>query len=222
MNNTRGILLSSTILAIGAHPDDIELGCAGTLLKHKNEGANIYLLVLTYGEASGDSIIRKQECLSSANLLEANNIYFGNLIDTQISDGIETIIKIEKIISEINPDVIYTHTYKDTHQDHRNTAYATLSAGRRCRKILMYESPTTFRDFTPQLFVDIESVFEKKLEIIKNFSSQSNKTWWSTGRRAALAVEGLAYYRGFQSGVGIAEAFEVGRLVITSLENFMM
>ena len=49
------------LLAIGAHPDDIELGCAGTLLKYKSTGALLYLLVITKGEASGDPKVRVQE-----------------------------------------------------------------------------------------------------------------------------------------------------------------
>lgn len=206
------------VLAIGAHPDDIVLGCSATLLKHKKDGANIYLLVLTRGEASGDSKIREKESRRSAELIGAESIIFGGLEDTKIDDGIKTIITIERIIGQVNPDIIYTHTYKDTHQDHRNTAYATLSAGRRCKKIFMYESPRTLRDFSPQVYVDVEEEFEQKKKIITSFSSQSKKEWWAMGSRAALAVEGLAAYRGFQAGVTWAEAFEVGKLIITKNE----
>ena len=207
------------ILAIGAHPDDIELGCSATLIRHIKDGAKCYLLVLSKGEASGDPKIREKECIESANLMGATDIVFGGLEDTKIDNGIKTIMVIEKVIEQMNPDIIYTHSYKDTHQDHRNTAYATLSAGRRSEKIFMYESPTTLRDFSPQLFVDIESTFMQKKEIMRIFSSQSKKEWWAMGPKAAMAIEGLASYRGFQSGVTVAEAFEVGKLVITSDES---
>ena len=212
-----------SILAIGAHPDDIELGCSATLLRHGKFGDIIYLLVLSKGEASGDPEIREGECRNAAKLMGANKIIFGGLEDTKIHNGIETIMVIEKVINELNPDVIYTHSYKDTHQDHRNVSYATLSAGRRSKKILMYESPTTFGDFQPQLFVDIEEEFEKKKEIMRSYFSQSEKHWWSIGRlrreRAPRAVEGLAVYRGFQAGVEVAEAFEVGKLVLMADEQ---
>ncbi|MFX0137752.1 MAG: PIG-L deacetylase family protein [Candidatus Hodarchaeota archaeon] len=208
-----------SILAIGAHPDDIELGCSATLIKHKKHGDKIYLQVLSRGEASGDPEIRERECRKAAELMGADKIVFGELKDTKIDDGINTIMAIERMINEINPDVIYTHSFKDTHQDHRNTSYATLSAGRRSKKILMYESPTTFRDFQPQLFVDIKDEFEKKKTIMRLYSSQSQKEWWAIGHRAAMAVEGLAAYRGFQAGVEVAEAFEVGKLVITANEQ---
>lgn len=206
------------VLAIGAHPDDIELGCSATLLRHKKERNIIYLLVLTKGEASGDPEIREKECRRSADLMGAEEIFFGGLEDTKVDDSVETIMTIERIIDQVNPDIIYTHTVKDTHQDHRNAGYATLSAGRRSNKIFMYESPMTFRDFSPQVFVDISDVFELKKKILRSFSSQSNKEWWIIGHRAAMAIEGLAAYRGFQAGVEVAEAFEVGRLVIAKDE----
>lgn len=202
------------VLAIGAHPDDIELGCAGTLLKHKKNGTFLYLLVLTKGEASGDPIIREQECMKSAKILKAEELFFGGLKDTEINDGIEVIRFIEDIIQTVKPDIVYTHSNKDTHQDHRNTSYATISAARRCSKIFLYESPTTYRNFLPQVFVDIEREFQTKKKIIRFFSSQSEKIWWAAGERAASAVEGLAAYRGYQAGVRVAEAFEVGKLVI--------
>ncbi len=212
-----------SILAIGAHPDDIELGCSATLLKHRKFGDEIYLLVLSRGEASGDPEIREKECRNAAKLMGAEKIIFGGLEDTKILDDVKTIMVIEKVINELNPGLIYTHSYKDTHQDHRSTSYATLSAGRRSKKILMYESPTTFGDFQPQLFVDIKDEFEKKKEIMRVYFSQSDKHWWTTGQnmreRAPRAVEGLAFYRGFQAGVEVAEAFEVGKLVLMAEEQ---
>lgn len=208
----------STVLAIGAHPDDIELGCSGTLLRHKKNGNKVYLLVLTKGEGSGDPICREDECRNAAKCIGADNLFFGGLVDTKISDGIETIMVIEKVINEIKPAIIYTHSYKDTHQDHRNTAYATLSAGRRINKIFMYESPTTFIEFTPQLLVDITEEFEKKKKIMGLFISQCNKEWYSRRLAGSMAFEGLALYRGFQARVKVAEAFEVSKLVINSYE----
>ena len=125
---------------------------------------------------------------------------------------------IEKIIEKVRPEVIYTHSYKDTHQDHRNTSYATLSAGRRSNKIFMYESPTTLMEFSPQVFIDISEEFEQKKEIMSLFLSQNNKDWMARRRAGSMAIEGLASYRGFQARVQAAEAFEVGKLVIAKNE----
>jgi len=201
-----------TVLAIGAHPDDIELGCSGTLGIHKMNGDKVYLLILTKGEASGDSGVREEECRKSAEMMGADGLFFGGLRDTRVHDGVETIGVIEKIIDQVEPDVIYTHTYKDTHQDHRNTAYATLSAARRCKKILMYEGASTLRDFVPQVFTDIEKTFELKMKITDLFGSQMNRGG-GRYRSAAKAIGGLARYRGYQAGVNVAEAFEVGKFI---------
>ena len=198
-----------TVLAVGAHPDDIEVGCAGTLALHKRNGDKVYVLVLSKGEASGDPVVKELACKKSAELLGVDGLFFGGLEDTKIDDGIETILVIEKVIDNVDPDVVYTHTFKDTHQDHRNTAYATLSAARRCKRILMYETPNTLKEFFPQVFTDIEKTFEVKKKALQVFGRESERFWL-----AAHAVEGLAVFRGFQAGVRVAEAFEVGRFVL--------
>jgi len=196
-------------LAVGAHPDDIEAGCAGTLALHKSNGAKVYLLVLSRGEASGDPDSKESACKKSAELLGVDEIFFGGLRDTKIHDGIETILVIEKIVDKVKPDIVYAHTFKDTHQDHRNSAYATLSAARRCKQILMYETPNTLKEFFPQVFTDIEKTFDVKKKALQLFGRESERFWL-----AAKAIEGLAVFRGFQAGVRVAEAFEVGRFVL--------
>jgi len=200
------------VLAVGAHPDDIELGCSATLALHKAHGDKVYLLVLTKGEASGNIKVRENECRKAAKMLGVDRLFFGGLEDTEVHDGRETIDAIEKIIGEVKPDIVYAPTCKDTHQDHRNTGHAALSAGRRCKMILQYEGASTQRDFVPQVFVDITNTFDLKRKVIRVFGSQLN------GRRggyalAAKAVVGLAQYRGYQAGLDIAEAFEVGKFI---------
>lgn len=196
-------------LAIGAHPDDIELGCSATLALHKMNGDKVYLLVLTNGEASGDPEERMMECKKAAEIIGADGLFFGGLKDTGIHDGPETIQVIEKFIDEVKPDIIYTHTFRDTHQDHRNAGYATLSAARHCKKILMYEGPATTREFVPQVFTDIDRTFEIKKKVTRVFGSQSKKFYL-----AAEAIEGLARHRGYQCGMKVAEAFEVGKFIL--------
>lgn len=207
-----------SILAIGAHPDDIEFGCSATLMRHKKHGCKIHLLVLTKGEASGDPKIREEECRKSAEFIGVERLFFGGMEDTKIKNDVKTIMVIERIIDQVQPNIIYSHSYNAIHQDHRNTAYSTLSAGRRCKKILMYESPRTLKDFSPQVYVDIEEEFEQKKKILIFFSSQSNKEWGVNRSKSIFAFEGLAAYRGYQAGVRWAEAFEVGKLVIDNKE----
>ena len=200
------------VLAVGVHPDDIELGCAGTLALHKLKGDKVYLLVLTRGEVSGDPEVRERECRRAAKILEADGFFLGGLPDTRVHDGRETIDAIENIFDEIKPDIMYAPTFKDTHQDHRNTGHSSLSAGRHCKMILLYEGASTGRNFYPQVFVDIEKTFELKKKVLRVFGSQLNNDHGSY-TSAAKAVEGLAKYRGRQAGVDVAEAFEVGRFI---------
>jgi len=200
------------VLAVGAHPDDIELGCGGALALHKLRGDKVYLLVVTRGEASGDGGVRERECKESAGVLGVDGLSFGGIEDTKIDDGRATIDVIEKVVDEVKPDIVYAPACEDTHQDHRNVGRATLSACRRCRVILMYEGASTQRDFTPQVFVDLANVFELKMKMVKLFGSQVNN---HNGiyRTAVKAIEGLAKFRGYQAGVEVAEAFEVGKFI---------
>lgn len=211
------------ILAIGAHPDDVELGCGATLALHKEKKHKIYILVLTKGEASGDPRTRERECREAAKVIGADDILFGNLQDTKITDGVETIMEIENVIDKLKPDIVFTSSNKDGHQDHRNVGMATLSAARNSKKILLYESPAALRDFCPQLFVDVTSTFGIKLKALEAFGSQVEKVYFKGNARGSLihkypyisnAAEGLARFRGFQAGVTLAEAFEVGKFIL--------
>lgn len=201
-----------TVLAVGAHPDDVELGCAGTLALHKLNGDKVYLLVLTRGEASGNAEVRERECRRAADICGVDGLFFGGLEDTEVHDGRETIDIIEKIVEQVKPDIIYAPTHKDTHQDHRNTGYATLSAGRRCKVILLYEGASTQRDFVPQVFVNIKRTFELKKKATRVFGSQLNNQGGGYSL-AVTGIEGLARYRGYQAGLDVAEAFEVGKFI---------
>lgn len=202
------------VLAVGAHPDDIELGCGGTLALHKMKGDKVYLLVLTKGEASGNPAVREMECRRAVEILGVDGLFFGGLEDTKVHDGRETVDVIEKIIDKVNPNILYAPDYKDTHQDHRNTGYATLSAARHCKMILLYECASTQTDFCPQVFVNIEKTFELKKKATLVFGSQVNtKGPPSRYSLAVRAIEGLAKFRGYQAGVNVAEAFEVGQFI---------
>jgi LmbE family N-acetylglucosaminyl deacetylase len=179
---------------------------------HRARGDEVYVLVLTSGEASGAPEVREKECRESAKILGVSDVYFGGLKDTIVQDGRETIDVIENVLRKVRPDIVYAPSGKDTHQDHRNTAHAAMSACRNVRIVLLYEGGSTQRDFCPQVFVDMEQSFETKLKATRVFGSQINNH--SGGyRRAVKAIEGLAKYRGFQAGVGVAEAFEVGRFI---------
>jgi len=196
------------VLVIGSHPDDIELGAGGTVAKHVSAGDEVHFLVLTYGEKGGDKIERKREAERSAEILQVKSLNFGEIEDTRITDGIETILKIEKSIDKICPDRVYTQCVQDRHQDHRNTAYATFSAARRVPEVFSYESPDSYPNFVPQYYVQVSDTIETKIRALNQFNSQQPKRFLESD-----AIKGLAMFRGYQVGIPYAEAFEVVRII---------
>lgn len=200
------------ILAIGAHPDDIELGCGGLLLKAAKQGHDIYMYSLTRGSASGDPVQRAKELMKSARFIGAKNLWIDNFEDTKLSVNDEVINHIEHFINRADPDIIFTHSQGDVHHDHRAVAASTLEAGRCASNILAYEIPLT-KNFTPQVFYDISDVVDEKVELINIFWSQQSKLYLK-----ANAIKGLAEYRALQTRLNTeikyVEAFEVARLCL--------
>jgi LmbE family N-acetylglucosaminyl deacetylase/CheY-like chemotaxis protein len=161
------------VLAIGAHPDDVEIGCGGILLRHAALGDEVNVLTLTGGEAGGSLAERTIESQRAAELLSAR-LFHAELQDTSlsVSDGGLTIGAIEGVIAEVQPTVIYTHSRHDVHQDHRNVHDATLVAARRMPRIYCYQAPSGNIDFHPTRFVGIDEWMDRKLEVIGAYGSQ--------------------------------------------------
>lgn len=159
------------ILAIGAHPDDIEIGCGGTLAKLHAEGNSINIATLSLGAVGGQPKARKKEANLAAKYLEAN-LYFGNFADTKIGHNRDTILFIENIVQEVQPTHVYTHSFHDSHQDHRSIYQATITACRQTHNIFSYQSPSSTTEFKPNIFININKFIEKKLKIISVFKSQ--------------------------------------------------
>jgi LmbE family N-acetylglucosaminyl deacetylase len=199
------------ILAIGAHPDDIELGCGGLLLKASRQAHhNIFMYTLTRGGASGDPDERTKELMQSARFIGAKRLWIDNFEDTKLSLSSELINHIEFFIKKADPDIVLTHSLGDTHHDHRAIAASTMEAGRFVPNILAYEIPVT-RDFKPQVYYDVSDVIDDKIKLINIFWSQRSKMFLKSN-----AIRGLAEYRALQSRfnhtVTCVEAYEVQKL----------
>jgi LmbE family N-acetylglucosaminyl deacetylase len=207
------------ILAIGAHPDDIELGCGGTLIKAARAGHQVFMYVVTRGAASGDPVQRSQELISSAKYIGVEALWIDNFEDTKLAVESKLINHIEYFIHQSNPDVILTHGLCDYHHDHRAIAESTLEAARNSQNVLAYEIPVT-KNFNPQLHYDITDVIEEKLELIKVFWSQKDKLF-----TRASSIKGLAEYRAFQSRlsspISAVESFEVVKMCLTKDFNLL-
>lgn len=200
------------ILAIGAHPDDIELGCGGLLIKAAKSGHDVFMYTLTHGGASGDPLQRTKELQRSAKFIGAKNLWIDNFEDTKLSVTSDVINHIESIIDQTRPDLILTHSNNDTHHDHRAIALATVESARFNANILSYEIPLT-KKFFPQLYFDISDVVNEKVELIEIFWSQQSKLYLK-----ANAIKGLAEYRSlqsrFNSSIKYVEAYEVLKMCI--------
>jgi LmbE family N-acetylglucosaminyl deacetylase len=206
------------ILAIGAHPDDIELGCGGALIKAVRQGHNIFMYTITRGAASGDPAVRTEELIRSAKFIGAEKLWIDNFQDTKLTLNSQLINAIEYFANKAEADIVYTHSTGDTHHDHRAIALATSEAARYVPNVLAYEVPVT-KEFRPQVYYDISDVIDEKIELLNVFSSQRDKTFIK-----ANAIRGLAQYRALQSRLSTVvtsvECFEVLKLVFE--KDFIM
>lgn len=200
------------ILALGAHPDDIEVGCGGTLIKYAENGHRIFLMVMTQGGAGGKTSVRKREQERAAQLLRAEEVFWGGYEDTEVPLGRELIQTVEEIVRKINPHFIFVNYHDDTHQDHRHLAMSTITATRYTKNVLFYEGPTT-QNFAPTVFVDIQQVLERKIQALEAHTSQVKKTNIE-GISIADLVRSSAHFRGIQGRVKTAEGFLPLRLFI--------
>jgi len=200
------------ILAIGAHPDDIEFGCGGTLIKYADSGHRIHLLIMTGGGAGGEATVRMREQEESNKALGVKQIFWGGYSDTHLLVNKDVISNIEAVIFKVNPDFIFCNFLEDTHQDHRHIAQTTVSATRNIRNVLFYEGPTT-QNFSPNVFVDIADTMSRKIAALEAHRSQVMKTNIKEMSIAELACA-TANFRGIQGRVKNAEAFRSLRLFI--------
>jgi LmbE family N-acetylglucosaminyl deacetylase len=200
------------VLAIGAHPDDIEFGCAGTLMKYADSGHNVYSMVLTGGGMGGSKSVRQREAEEAAGKMGVKEILWGRYGDTELPLSKTLIDDIEKAIDTVQPSFIFVHHKDDTHQDHRILAQAAISATRYIRNVLFYEGPTSV-DFSPNVFVDVESHMERKIEALAAHASQLEKTN-IPGLNIVDIARAVAVSRGIQARTGYAEGFVSLRLFI--------
>ena len=209
------------ILAIGAHGDDIELGCGGSLAKAVINGHSVKMVVITGTESTDyhNQIIRenheaKEEIYNAAIELGVDDVEILGFKDKSVPFSADLIEKLDKIISSYCPDLIFTHFVFDTHQDHIRTAHATISASRRQRTILLYEpinpSGQGYIAFRPQAYIDITETVAQKNKSLKKHKSQFTKYT----NKWVQAVEARAKFRGYESGSEYAECFEILRMEI--------
>jgi LmbE family N-acetylglucosaminyl deacetylase len=170
------------ILCLGAHSDDIEIGCGGTILKLVEEHKNVEVHWVVFG-ANGQ---RRIEATKSATLF-SNEAKRKKVVINNFKDGFFPYIGkeiktfFEKLKKRVSPDIIFTHYRNDLHQDHRLISELTWNTYRD-HLILEYEIPKYDGDLgSPNFFVHLStSPCEKKVDyILKSFRSQRENHWFT-------------------------------------------
>ena len=208
------------ILAIGAHPDDVEFGCSGTLRKHINDGDNVTVVVMsctsvvdaTTGKSTRNDVESKKEAEKAITDILGAKLIIAPFKDTEIPFNSQSVAFIEKIINTNKIDTVYTHWAGDTHQDHINTLNTTLAASRMVRNVFCYEQvplPRVCINYpVANYYVDITNTINTKIKCSKAHKSQSKK-YKKNGIDIVNNLKILAQYRGLQCNTKYAEAFVV-------------
>lgn len=203
------------VLAIGAHFDDLELGCGGALARHCLKGDRVVGFVATasgFIDANGktvrDNASAKREAIEASKII-GYELLAGGFPTFNIEFGDELNTAMTKLIEEQKPDIVYTHWLHDIHHDHRNLALATLHAARHIPRVLMYRSNYYGSEeaFAENFFVDITETWETKEKAIKAYATEMSRTNydWVEWLRMDAANQGR------KMGTRYAESFQVVR-----------
>jgi N-acetylglucosamine malate deacetylase 1 len=219
-----------TILVIAAHPDDEALGCSGTIAKHIEQGDSVHLLFMTDGVASriGSNNNNAEERLTTAKdaaqILRVSSFTNLNFPDNQMDSipllGI--VNEVENKISELQPEIIYTHHIGDLNVDHQITHKAVVTACRPqpdfcVKEIYAFEvlsstewSAPGVEPFSPNVYIDITDYIDIKKQVLEVYSEEMRQPPHSRSIDNALRLNAL---RGNSVGVDYAEAFMILRVI---------
>ncbi|WJQ84082.1 bacillithiol biosynthesis deacetylase BshB1 [Brevibacillus brevis] len=218
---------SLDILAIGAHPDDVEIGAAGSLILAAKEGKRVGILDLTYAELSSNGTVerRQQEAAAADQVMGVAARYNFGLPDRGLEAVRESAIeRVVKLIRETRPAIVLAPYYSDRHPDHESVSRivreAVFNAG--IRKYLPEPSLPAYRPsqflyyfinstVTPQVVVDITGVYSQKIEALRCYRSQFELEEGSVQTPLTNGYLESVEYRerlfGQQAGVAYAEGF---------------
>lgn len=230
------------ILAIGAHPDDVELGCGGTIAKLLAEGKTVAIVDLTQGELGtrGTNITRAQEAADAAKILGISARENLKMKDGFLNNSEEYQMEIVKIIRKYQPEIILANAIDDRHPDHAKASKLVsdacfLSGLVKIETSLNGENQKSWRpkqifhyiqwkNITPDFVIDISDFMDKKIEACLAYKTQfydPNSSEPITPIATKDFLESLTYRAqdlGRLSGVNYAEGFTTEKLM--ALKNF--
>jgi LmbE family N-acetylglucosaminyl deacetylase len=202
------------ILAIGAHFDDVELGCGGTLAKHAQNGDNVYVYVATvsgfsnqYDQSVRSSEIALEEARVAMQILGVKEMICGQFKTLEIEFVDELNIEILKIVQEKKIDKVYAHWNGDIHHDHQAVAKASLHSCRHVPCLLMYRSNWyhSTMEFRGNFYIEITAQWETKERAIQAHVTEMDRT----SSKWIGFFKNEAENAGQRIGVKYAEVFEV-------------
>lgn len=230
------------ILAIGAHPDDVELGCGGTIAKLLADGKSVAIVDLTQGELGtrGTNLTRAEEAAEACKILGISHRENLKMKDGFLNNSEEYQMEIVKMIRKYQPEIILANAIDDRHPDHAKAAKLVsdacfLSGLVKIETSLEGENQKTWRpkqvfhyiqwkNITPDFVVDISDFMDKKIEACLAYKTQfydpkSSEPMTPIATKDFL--ESLTYRAqdlGRLSGVTYAEGFTTEKLI--ALKNF--
>ncbi len=223
---------SHIILIVAAHTDDETLGLGGTIAKHVSNGDKVFALSMTDGVSSRSKVTNKeinsriQASLLSSKILGFEWLENNNFPDNQLDTipFLEIVKFIEYWKNKIKPKIIYTHSYSDLNIDHQIVSRATLTAFRPkaeeiWEEIRSFEIPSSTDyshnhlsgKFNPNLYINIKDQWSKKLEALNCYRDE---LMTYPNSRSLNKIKNLAEFRGGESGLELAEAFEIIRKIV--------
>ena len=224
------------VLAFGAHPDDVELGCGATIAKHVSVGKKVGIIDLTRGELGtrGSADIRDLEAAKSANILGVKLRKNMNFKDGFFTNDEEHQLELVKVIREYQPNIILCNAVYDRHPDHSKgselvstacflSGLRKIETGQEAWRPKAVYHYIQFKNIDPDFVVDVSDFMEQKVAAVEAFSSQfynpdSNEPDTIISSQGFLdSVRYRAADLGRLSGVDYAEGFTVEKPPIVNL-----
>jgi len=218
-----------TVLVVAAHSDDEALGCASTMAKHIDGGDQVHVLFMTNGvdarSVTGDEALKRQDAAQKAvDVLGVASMKNLNFPDNKMDSVplLDVTQRLEKVIAELQPAIIYTHHIGDLNIDHQVTHKAVMTACRPqpdfcVKEIYAFEvlSSTEWQTpnihpFSPNVFVDISDFIDTKKRVLESYGEEMRQIPHS---RSIDNVIRLNAIRGNAVGVNFAEAFMLLRKI---------
>ncbi len=199
------------ILAIGAHPDDIELGCGGSLAKLNAAGANVTAVIFSQGRrgtlSEADRAAETRRALATIGITD---VHVHDFEDTRLHKDLTGLIAvIEEQVERICPARVYTMFKEDRHQDHRAVFEASVIGCRSVPQVLSYETPSSYPNFRPTIYEQIGQDLETKVRALRCHESQGDRLYMQEDK-----IRAAAHFRGVQVDLGPSEGFIPYKMVL--------